>query len=85
MSGPQIRLKTMAALVDVCQGKKGGALATAIHSYLQHGHPTVRSLIKHILSLVAQPMFSTIITWQYRGELEDTYHEFFVASDPIQQ
>ncbi|KAK2147394.1 hypothetical protein LSH36_555g02025 [Paralvinella palmiformis] len=82
MCGPHIRLKTMAALVDVCQGKKGGALATAIHSYLQHGDPTVRSLIRHMLALVAQPIFSTIITWQYHGELEDTYHEFFVASDP---
>ena len=34
-------------------GKKGGALATAIHSYLQHGDPTVRSLIRHMLALVS--------------------------------
>ncbi|KAK2168865.1 hypothetical protein NP493_1211g00044 [Ridgeia piscesae] len=50
---PLLRLKTLAALVDICQ-----------------------------VTPVAQPIFSTIISWIYDGELEDTYHEFFVASDP---
>ena len=33
-------------------GKKGGALASAIYSYMQHGDPFVKSLIKHILTMV---------------------------------
>ncbi|XP_013415922.1 gamma-tubulin complex component 3 homolog [Lingula anatina] len=79
---PLSRLKALAALVDVCKGKKGGALATVIHSYLQHGDPFMRALVKHTLTLVAQPIFGIVLRWLHDGELEDTYHEFFVASDP---
>lgn len=82
MFDPMLRLKTLASLVDICQGKKGGSLASAIHSYTQHGDPSVRTLVKHTLTVVAQPIFTTIIHWIYDGELEDIYHEFFVASDP---
>ena len=56
-------------------GKKGGALASAIHSHMQHGDPYVRSVIKHTLALVAQPIFSTITRWIYDGELDDNYNE----------
>ena len=56
-------------------GKKGGALASAIHSYIQHADPSIRSLIKHKLTLVAEPIFTYIIRWMYGGQLEDTYHE----------
>ncbi|XP_050408701.1 gamma-tubulin complex component 3 homolog [Patella vulgata] len=79
---PLVRLKVLAALVDVCKGKKGGALASAIYSYMQHGDPYVRSLIRHTLTMVFQPIYATLVRWIYDGELEDTYHEFFVASDP---
>ncbi|PVD18317.1 hypothetical protein C0Q70_20866 [Pomacea canaliculata] len=79
---PLLRLKTLAALVDICKGKKGGALASSIFSYMQHGDPYVRGLIKHTLTLVSQPIYATLMRWVYDGELEDTYHEFFVASDP---
>jgi gamma-tubulin complex component 3 len=82
MCEPIVRLKTLAALVDVCHGKKGGALASAVHSYMQHGDPAIRALVRHTLAIVVQPIFSTILRWIYEGELEDTYHEFFVASDP---
>lgn len=79
---PLVRLKTLAALVDICKGKKGGALASCIFSYMQHGDPYIKSLIKHTLTLVSQPVYVTLMRWIYDGELEDTYHEFFVASDP---
>ncbi|KAL8625039.1 hypothetical protein ACOMHN_012048 [Nucella lapillus] len=79
---PLLRLKTLAALVDACKGKKGGALASSIYSYMQHGDPYIKALIKHTLTVVAQPIYSTLMRWIYDGELEDTYHEFFVASDP---
>ncbi|XP_053073971.1 gamma-tubulin complex component 3 isoform X6 [Acinonyx jubatus] len=79
---PKIRLKTLAALVDHCQGRKGGELASAVHAYTKTGDPYVRSLVQHILSLVSHPVLSFLYRWIYDGELEDTYHEFFVASDP---
>ncbi|KAH3813588.1 hypothetical protein DPMN_142049 [Dreissena polymorpha] len=79
---PLIRLKTLAALVDVCKGKKGGALASSIYSYMQHGDPFVKSLIRHILTMVSQPIYATLLRWIYDGELQDTHDEFFVAADP---
>ncbi|XP_077872477.1 gamma-tubulin complex component 3 isoform X2 [Ictidomys tridecemlineatus] len=79
---PKIRLKTLAALVDHCQGRKGGELASAVHAYTRTGDPYMRSLVQHILSLVSHPVLSFLYRWIYDGELEDTYHEFFVASDP---
>uniref|UniRef100_A0A4X2LVL4 Uncharacterized protein n=1 Tax=Vombatus ursinus TaxID=29139 RepID=A0A4X2LVL4_VOMUR len=79
---PKIRLKTLAALVDHCQGRKGGELASAVHAYTKTGDPYMRSLVQHILSLVSHPVLNFLYRWIYDGELEDTYHEFFVASDP---
>ncbi|KAK3095374.1 hypothetical protein FSP39_013926 [Pinctada imbricata] len=79
---PLLHLKWLATLVDVCRGKKGGALASALFSYMQHGDPEVRSLIQHTLTMVCQPIYSRLISWIYDGELEDTHDEFFVAADP---
>ena len=33
-------------------GKKGGALASTVHSYYQHGNPGIRNLIKRVLGKV---------------------------------
>uniref|UniRef100_A0A3Q2Q1C5 Tubulin gamma complex component 3 n=1 Tax=Fundulus heteroclitus TaxID=8078 RepID=A0A3Q2Q1C5_FUNHE len=82
MYDPKVRLKTLAALVDFCQGRKGGDLASAVHSYGKTGDPQMRALVQHILSLVSHPILNFLYRWIYDGELEDTYHEFFVASDP---
>uniref|UniRef100_A0A8C7VFA4 Tubulin gamma complex component 3 n=1 Tax=Oncorhynchus mykiss TaxID=8022 RepID=A0A8C7VFA4_ONCMY len=79
---PKVRLKTLAALVDFCQGRKGGELASAVHAYGKTGDPQMRALVQHILSLVSHPILNFLYRWIYDGELEDTYHEFFVASDP---
>ncbi|KAJ3584845.1 hypothetical protein NHX12_015340, partial [Muraenolepis orangiensis] len=77
---PKVRLKTLAALVDFC--RKGGELASAVHAYGKTGDPQMRALVQHILSLVSHPILNFLYRWIYDGELEDTYHEFFVASDP---
>ncbi|XP_013880082.1 gamma-tubulin complex component 3 [Austrofundulus limnaeus] len=82
MYDPKVRLKTLAALVDFCQGHKGGELASAVHAYGKTGDPQMRALVQHILSLVSNPILNFLYRWIYDGELEDTYHEFFVASDP---
>uniref|UniRef100_A0A8C1N9Y4 Gamma-tubulin complex component 3 homolog n=1 Tax=Cyprinus carpio TaxID=7962 RepID=A0A8C1N9Y4_CYPCA len=79
---PKVRLKTLATLVDYCQGRKGGELASAVHAYEKTGDPHMRALIQHILGLVSHPILNFLYRWIYDGELEDTYHEFFVASDP---
>ncbi|CAL1545342.1 unnamed protein product [Lymnaea stagnalis] len=79
---PLKRLKWLAALVDTCKGKKGGALTSTIFSYTHHGDPSVKTLITHLLTWVSQPIYATLLRWMYDGELDDAYHEFFVASDP---
>ncbi|RUS81826.1 hypothetical protein EGW08_010418, partial [Elysia chlorotica] len=78
---PLVHLKWLAALVDTSKGKKGGALTSHIFSYSQHGS-SLNSLFHHLLTGVSQPIYATLLRWMYDGELEDTYHEFFVASDP---
>uniref|UniRef100_A0A3B3SNA0 Tubulin gamma complex component 3 n=1 Tax=Paramormyrops kingsleyae TaxID=1676925 RepID=A0A3B3SNA0_9TELE len=79
---PKVRLKTLATLVDYCQGRKGGELASAVHAYGKTGDPSMRALVQHVLALVSHPILNFLYRWIYDGELEDTYHEFFVASDP---
>ncbi|XP_044170945.1 gamma-tubulin complex component 3 homolog [Acropora millepora] len=78
---PLTRLQTLAALVDACKGKKGGALLSALYSNMQHGDPFVKSLVRHILNLVSRPIRLILDRWIYEGELDDLYNEFFVAVD----
>lgn len=61
--------------VGACSGRKGGELASAVHSYGKTGDPQMRALVQHILSLVSHPILNFLYRWIYDGELEDTYHE----------
>ena len=36
-----------------CVDKKGGELASAVHSYMQHGDSMIRSLVQHTLAIVS--------------------------------
>lgn len=63
-------------------GRKGGELASAVHAYTKTGDPYVRSLVKHILSLVSHPVLSFLYRWIYDGELEDAHHEVGKAAQP---
>ncbi|XP_078738908.1 gamma-tubulin complex component 3 [Lampetra fluviatilis] len=81
-SEPRQRLHSLAALVDRCHGRKGGELASRVHAYTRSGSPCVRSLARHLLGLVSLPLHTMLSRWIYDGELEDTFHEFFVAADP---
>eukprot|EP00164_Ancoracysta_twista_P021569 GFYU01039261.1.p1 GENE.GFYU01039261.1~~GFYU01039261.1.p1 ORF type:complete len:388 (-),score=49.40 GFYU01039261.1:95-1258(-) len=78
---PLQRLKLMAMLVDAAKDKKGGALASAIHSFRQHGDPTVRAFVQRIMCKVSMPIFNMMKRWVFEGEIEDPFHEFFVAYD----
>ncbi|UYV65767.1 TUBGCP3 [Cordylochernes scorpioides] len=78
---PFTRLRTLACLVDACRDEKGGALASILYSFLWHGDPTIKDLIKSILSQVIQPIYRILSHWIFCGELEDKYDEFFVAAN----
>eukprot|EP00794_Sanderia_malayensis_P011322 gene11322-12508_t len=78
---PLIRMKALATVVDLCKGKKGGSLLSAIYSNTKIGDPYVKNLMKHILN-VSLPIKNILERWIYEGELQDAFHEFFVAADP---
>ena len=40
--------------VSCFSGKKGGALASSVHSYMNHGDPAVQTLVCHLLSVVSR-------------------------------
>ncbi|XP_076323570.1 gamma-tubulin complex component 3 homolog isoform X1 [Tachypleus tridentatus] len=79
---PFVRMKQLAALIDSCHGQKGGALASTLYSYLHHADPSIHGLVRHMLSVVVQPIYRMLSHWVFSGELEDMYHEFFVAVNP---
>lgn len=81
-SEPMERLQWVAMLVDNCKDRKGGALASTIHAFMQTGDVSMRLLTKRLLVILTQPIFYILSRWIYDGELQDTYHEFFVAMDP---
>ncbi|ETV73904.1 hypothetical protein, variant 2 [Aphanomyces astaci] len=78
---PLDRLRVMAALVDSVDGLTGGALASGIYMYMEHGDPFVRQFIQTILNQVATPVLTMIQQWTLEGLLQDPYEEFFVACD----
>jgi gamma-tubulin complex component 3 len=49
---PLERLKILAILVDACKGKRGGALASVVHAYANHGDPFIRSLVERVITQV---------------------------------
>ena len=49
-------------------GKKGGALLSALHAYMQHGDPFVKSLVKHMLNQV-RVLLSIILNTYFFGLL----------------
>ncbi|VDL95905.1 unnamed protein product [Schistocephalus solidus] len=79
---PKRRLKLMAALCDACQGKKGGALATQVYTFAEHGYTSLRAVMRHLLVNVTRALHEMIAAWIYDGKLSDPNHEFFVAVNP---
>ncbi|CEP14067.1 hypothetical protein [Parasitella parasitica] len=75
------KLRLMSVLVDVCQGRKGGALISAIHNYTKHGDPFIKNYLTDMLKIVSKPFYEMLERWVYEGELDDPYQEFFVACD----
>ncbi|RQM26575.1 hypothetical protein B5M09_010326 [Aphanomyces astaci] len=73
---PLDRLRVMAALVDSVDGLTGGALASGIYMYMEHGDPFVRQFIQTILNQVATPVLTMIQQWTLEGLLQDPYGDF---------
>jgi len=78
---PLERMKLMALIVDTCRGMKGGALASRIHSFLQHGDPAYRVFVSQLMKQICVPLFAMMRHWMVEGQLEDPFHEFFIAAE----
>jgi gamma-tubulin complex component 3 len=72
------RMKWLAIIIDAVQNLKGGAVCSAMHSYVLNGSPSTRSFVGRILKEVCSPIITMIKQWMIEGELNDPYREFFV-------
>ncbi len=71
-------MKWLAIIIDAVQNLKGGAVCSALHSYVLNGSPSTRTFIGRILKEVCAPILTMIRQWMIEGELNDPYKEFFV-------
>ncbi|XP_065177544.1 gamma-tubulin complex component 3-like isoform X1 [Sycon ciliatum] len=78
---PMKRLMVLVWLVSECQDLKGGSLAGIVYNFSHTSDPDVLALMRHLLIQVALPLRHFLDSWIYDGELEDRFHEFFVAED----
>ncbi|XP_064473706.1 gamma-tubulin complex component 3-like isoform X2 [Ornithodoros turicata] len=78
---PMKKMRVLAALVAACAELKGGMLASKVHAFLHHGGREVVALVKRLLIAVVKPWQTMLCRWIHTGELEDVYHEFFIASN----
>lgn len=77
---PLENLKWLASMVKVCQGQKGGALASAVYDFSHHGDSNVKNLAKRMLENVCNPLYNMLIKWITDGELDDPHKEFFIQA-----
>lgn len=75
-------MKWMAVITDQVNNLKGGALCSAINTYVLNGSPAIKQFISRILKEVSTPILSMIKTWMIAGEINDPFQEFFVETDP---
>ena len=57
---PMERMKWLAVIIDSVSSLKGGAVCSAIHSYVLTGSPSTRSFISRILKEVSSPILTMI-------------------------
>lgn len=81
MQEPLERMKWLAIIIDSVSGLKGGAICSAINSYVLNGSPSTRIFISRILKEVCAPILTMIKQWMIEGEIADPFGEFFVQID----
>lgn len=50
---PRERMKWLAIISDGCRDSRGGALASKVYTYLRHGDPSRRLIVKQLLTAVS--------------------------------
>lgn len=70
---PLERMKWLAVITDQVSNLKGGALCSAINTYVLNGSPAIKQFISRILKEVSTPILSMIKTWMLAGEINDPF------------
>eukprot|EP00752_Nemacystus_decipiens_P006417 g5780.t2 len=76
---PMKRLNVMATLVSSAAQLTGGALASCLHTHVDHGDPFVRGLVHRTMVRACESLFYMVKLWMFEGELTDHHNEFFVG------
>nr|CAH7717143.1 unnamed protein product [Callosobruchus chinensis] len=74
----QTRFEWLAYIAEQCRDKKGGAITTAIHGFLQHGSRCAQEISERVLKAVCKPLYVMLSRWLLDGEINDPYNEFFI-------
>uniref|UniRef100_A0A182NG02 Gamma-tubulin complex component n=1 Tax=Anopheles dirus TaxID=7168 RepID=A0A182NG02_9DIPT len=75
---PMERLQWLAVISEACREIKGGALASAIHKFIWHGDPMVRTISRELLQSACIPLQQMLSQWLTDGKIVDPHCEFFI-------
>ncbi|KAJ3653334.1 hypothetical protein Zmor_012591 [Zophobas morio] len=79
----RVRFEWLAYIAEQCNEKKGGALITAVHGFLQHGSKCAQEVSEKVLTAVCKPLYVMLSRWLLDGEINDPCNEFFVEARDI--
>lgn len=77
------RFEWLAYISEQCSDKKGGALITAVHGFLQHGSKCAQQVSEKVLTSVCKPLYIMMSRWLLDGEINDPCNEFFIEARNI--
>ena len=66
-------MKWLAIIIDSVLHLKGGAVCSAINSYVLNGSPSTKTFISRILKEVSAPILTMIKQWMIEGEINDPF------------
>ncbi|XP_050311014.1 gamma-tubulin complex component 3 [Anthonomus grandis grandis] len=77
------RFEWLAYIAEQCSDKKGGALITVVHGFLQHGSKTAQQVSEKVLKAVCKPLYIMLSRWLLDGEINDPCNEFFIEAKNV--
>lgn len=60
MQEPLERMKWLAVICDTVKSLKGGAICSAIHTFILNGNPATKSFIEKVLREVSSPILAMV-------------------------
>uniref|UniRef100_A0A2M4AGC2 Putative gamma-tubulin complex dgrip91/spc98 component n=1 Tax=Anopheles triannulatus TaxID=58253 RepID=A0A2M4AGC2_9DIPT len=75
---PMERLQWLSVISEACREKKGGELASAVHKFIWHGDPMVRTMSRELLQYACIPLQQMLTQWLTDGKIVDPNAEFFI-------